>query len=72
MTRTTIQIEGMSCGHCVQAVDRALRSVPGVQVQEVSIGTAVVTHDPEQATPEVIEAAIADAGYAVRGQGRDE
>ena len=70
MTKTTIQIDGMSCGHCVQAVDRALRSVPGVQVDEVEIGGAVVTHDPTQASPAAIEAAIAEAGYTARIQGR--
>lgn len=70
MARTTIQIDGMSCGHCVQAVDRALRSVPGVQVDEVAIGRAVVTHDPAQATPAIVEAAVAGAGYVARIQGR--
>ena len=70
MARTTIQIDGMSCGHCVQAVDRALRSVPGVQVDEVAIGRAVVTHDPAHPAPAAIEAAIGEAGYTARIQGR--
>ena len=71
MTRTTFQIDGMSCGHCVAAVDRALRAVPGVQVDEVAIGAAVVTHDPHQAAAEAIQAAIAEAGYSARIQGRE-
>lgn len=27
---TTISVEGMSCGHCEQTVEEALRDVPGV------------------------------------------
>ena len=29
----TLAIDGMSCGHCVQAVTKALSAVPGVKVQ---------------------------------------
>lgn len=33
-----LKIEGMSCGHCRQAVERALVAVPGVdRVVEVSV-----------------------------------
>ncbi|WP_293181140.1 cation transporter [Oceanithermus sp.] len=35
---TRLKIEGMSCGHCVAAVHRALAAVPGVEeVLEVSL-----------------------------------
>ena len=33
---TTIQINGMSCGHCVSAVRKALTAVPGVTVGDVT------------------------------------
>jgi copper chaperone CopZ len=65
MERVSLTIEGMSCGHCVRAVDRALRGVPGVQVEEVAVGSAVVAYDPAVAKPEQIEAAIAEEGYGV-------
>lgn len=33
-----LKIEGMSCGHCAKAVERALAAVPGVdRVVEVSV-----------------------------------
>ena len=38
----TIAVEGMSCGHCVEAVKRALSPVPGVAVLSVSVGAAVI------------------------------
>jgi copper chaperone CopZ len=41
--KTEIQIGGMSCQHCVKAVDRALRGLEGVESVEVGVGTAVLT-----------------------------
>jgi copper chaperone CopZ len=62
---TTIQINGMSCAHCVAAVKKALTAVPGVTVREVAIGRAVVTLDPAGGSLAAVEAAIDDAGYDV-------
>lgn len=64
MEQTTIAIQGMSCGHCVAAVNGALHRLDGVEVQEVKIGSATVAYDPAAVTPEQISAAIADEGYA--------
>ena len=63
MERLDLAVEGMSCGHCVNAVTGALRQVPGVQVQEVAIGSAKVSYDPARATPEQIIDAVNDEGY---------
>jgi copper chaperone CopZ len=40
--KQTIQIEGMSCQHCVHAVREALESVEGIVVESVEIGSATV------------------------------
>lgn len=37
MPTTTLKIEGMSCNNCVQHVQHALSSVPGVQKADVSL-----------------------------------
>ena len=37
MTRTTLEIDGMTCGHCVAAVRKALQSLDGVEVEQVAI-----------------------------------
>lgn len=63
METATIRISGMSCGHCVTAVRRALEGVPGVTVDNVEIGSARVVGEPS-AMP-AVEAAIEDAGYDV-------
>ena len=63
MQRATLHIEGMSCGHCLNAVNRALTAVPGVTIDAVRIGRADVSYDETTAGPADLEAAIAEAGY---------
>lgn len=66
MQHITLSIAGMSCGGCVSAVQEALSKVPGVQVDKVTVGTAVVRFDPAVTTPEALRAAITRAGYEPR------
>lgn len=70
MDRMTMKIDGMTCGHCVSAVTKALRSVDGVEVEQVSIGEAQVKYDPTATNETVIAEAVADEGYQVVAIGR--
>lgn len=70
MERATLTIGGMSCGHCVAAVDRALRGVDGVAVEGVRVGRAEVAYDPARTAPEAIAAAVREEGYEVTDVGR--
>jgi copper chaperone CopZ len=63
--RTTLEIEGMSCVHCVRAVVTGLGGVPGVTGADVSIGRAVIDHGPRVSEARLREA-IELAGYKVR------
>lgn len=63
--RREIQIEGMSCGHCVKAVRAALAGVPGLRVEDIQVGSATVSYDPAMVGEERIRAAVAAAGYEV-------
>jgi copper chaperone CopZ len=63
MRQATLHIEGMSCGHCLNAVNRALSAVPGVKIDGVRIGRAEVTYDETTTQPSDLETAVADAGY---------
>jgi copper chaperone CopZ len=63
MRQATLHIEGMSCGHCVNALNRALSAVPGVRVDAIRIGRADVTYDESTTGPSQLEAAVVDAGY---------
>ena len=58
-----LDIDGMSCGHCVASVSQALRELPGVEVKNVSIGAAQVSYEADKVSPEEIVLAVEDAGY---------
>lgn len=60
-----IGIDGMSCGHCVVQVAKALGGVPGAEVRGVAVGSARIAV-PDDATANAALAAIQDAGYAAR------
>ncbi len=63
MEQVKFRIEGMTCNHCVHAVNSRLAKTPGVTVDDVQIGSATIHHDPAVATIDQIEEAIADEGY---------
>jgi copper chaperone len=65
MERITMKIEGMTCGHCVASINNALKSIDGVQVDNVRVGSAAVAYDPARTSSEAIAQTIADEGYAV-------
>jgi len=67
MTKVTMEISGMSCGHCVAAVSRTLKGLDGVAESQVEIGTAAVEFDPDRITAPQIAQAIGDEGYVVVG-----
>lgn len=65
--KTVINVEGMSCSHCVNAVNRALREVEGVVAVDVDLQskTATVEHG-DAATFDKMKNAIEEAGYEVK------
>ena len=66
MQRATLDIQGMSCGHCLNAVNRALSALPGVEIESVAIGRADVRFDETITSPAQLEAAVGNAGYPAR------
>src|SRR3954470_7656975 len=60
-----LSVEGMDCASCVSHVEKAARSIPGVQACQVNLarGRAVVQFDPAKTTPDQVAAAVSDAGY---------
>ncbi len=61
----TLQISGMSCGHCVRTVEEALRGVEGTEVLGVEVGEARVRYDPEQVSRERLTEAVERKGFGV-------
>ena len=65
MRNIAITISGMSCGHCLNAVSRALAGLYGIEVRSVRIGWAEVRVPEGEAATTQVYAAIEDAGYKV-------
>jgi copper chaperone len=63
MRHITLNITGMSCGHCLNAVNEALGQLPGVQLESVRMGRADLQYDETVTDPTAIARAVSDAGY---------
>ena len=63
MRDLTLFIEGMSCGHCLNAVNQALVQLPGVRLEALRMGRADLQYDETAIEPARIEAAVTGAGY---------
>jgi copper chaperone len=72
METTRLKIGGMTCEHCVQAVEKALQNQPGVRSATVHLqdGAAEVQYDPQKVAPEQLLSAVEQEGYnaAIGGQ----
>lgn len=56
------RINGMTCQHCVQAIDARLRQLPGAESVDVRIAPAQAVVCGEVDATAIVQA-IADAGY---------
>ena len=63
MAKTTLEINGMSCQHCVKTVTDALTALEGVQRAKVNLrkGEAIVHFDAARATTVNLTEAITEA-----------
>ncbi|GAB7388459.1 copper chaperone CopZ [Bacillaceae bacterium] len=68
MEKVTLNVEGMSCSHCVQAIEGALSKVDGVANASVDLNakTVHVEFDAGKVNLEKIKEVIEDQGYDVR------
>jgi copper chaperone len=64
-----VNVQGMTCGHCVRSVQEEISEIPGVtdvQVELVSGGTSTVKVTSTEPVPaEALEEAVKEAGYTV-------
>jgi len=60
----TFKIDGMSCDHCVMAVEKELNKLE-IEKQKIVIGSAKLSFDAEKVSEEKIKAVIEEAGYKV-------
>lgn len=74
--KRTFDINGMSCAACAARIEKAVRSLPGVDDASVNFAAEVLTvdFDADIITTSDIEAAVRQAGYSatIHGGGVDE
>ena len=63
MDTIDLTIEGMTCEHCLRAVRKRLGETPGVEIDDVRIGSARIRLDAATTSLDEVEEAIADEGY---------
>jgi copper chaperone len=69
MTKSTYTVEGMTCGHCVNAVTEEVGKLDGVHAVAVDLATGAVTVTSELPVAEAdVRAAVSEAGYQLAGR----
>ncbi len=73
MSTTTIDVTGMTCGHCVSAVTSELSAIPGVTAVDVDLNaggiTPVTITSATDLDPATVAAAVDEAGYEIAPKG---
>ena len=65
-TTSTFQVQGMSCGHCVNSVQSEVSAIDGVSAVDVDLTTGQVTVTSDTPIdPVSVTAAVEEAGYEV-------
>ena len=65
MAQTVLKVDGMSCGHCVNAIEKALDQVGASGKVDLAGKKVAVEYDESKVTLDSVKAAIEDQGYDV-------
>jgi copper chaperone len=65
MQTVTLQVEGMSCNHCVKAVEGAVQEAGAAGQVDLQAKTVEITYDETKLSVEAIKEAIEEQGYDV-------
>ena len=66
-TNVTLKAPDISCGHCVNAIKKAVGKLPGVAGVDANETSKLVqvSYDPAKVSLETIESTMAEEGYPV-------
>jgi copper ion binding protein len=68
MVTTTYQVQGMTCGHCVNSVSTEVAALAGVTDVQVDLASGQVTVTSESPLDaDAVRAAVDEAGYDLVG-----
>lgn len=67
MQNVTLKVQGMSCGHCVNAVESSVGKLNGIELVKVNLNEAevAVTFNDAQVSLQQIKETIEEQGYDV-------
>lgn len=65
MQNVTLKVEGMSCGHCVNSVEGALKEIGASGKVNLAEKTVQVEYDESKLSLDSITEAIEEQGYDV-------
>lgn len=67
MKNHTLEVKGMTCGHCKMSVEGALNELAGVNRSEVNLetGKVEVSFDESKINMAAMKEAVEDQGYDV-------
>jgi copper chaperone len=67
MEKITLNVKGMSCGHCVKAVEGSVGDIDVVKAVQVNLkgGTVDIEFNNETVSLAIIKETIDDQGYDV-------
>ncbi|WP_141499934.1 copper ion binding protein [Paenibacillus luteus] len=65
MANTVLKVEGMTCGHCVSAVEKAVGNAGAVGKVDLAAKKVAVEYDESKVSLDAVKAAIEDQGYDV-------
>lgn len=67
MQSKTLDVKGMTCGHCKMSVEGALKELEGVSTVEVDLtaGHVKVSYDESKVTIDSMRDAVEEQGYDV-------
>ena len=63
MTVREYTVQGMTCAHCVAAVQEQVAAVPGVEAASANLSLGLLTVGGEGFDDGAVQAAVSEAGY---------
>ncbi|AKG37154.1 copper ion binding protein [Paenibacillus durus] len=65
MANVVLNVEGMSCGHCVSSVEKAVSNLGASATVDLASKTVAVDYDDSKVSVGTIKEAIEEQGYDV-------
>ncbi len=65
MKQATLQVNGMSCQHCVNSIEKAVKEIGGSARVDLQNNSVSVEYDDSKLSLDAIKEAIEEQGYDI-------